>query len=111
MIYTDGIHIASESLAELHRWCRQAGIKRCWYHPHREHPHYDKPKRYEVVCLIDKGAEFKHSRFVLEIAKRSAIGSRASTHMSVKSRAIRGLAGKKNEDVSWLKRSRHAQST
>lgn len=46
--YTDGArHLvcAPYSVANLHAMAEALGIKRCWYHPHPTHAHYDIPKR------------------------------------------------------------------
>lgn len=43
MIYSDGIHIISDtSLGELHAYCQSIGIKKCWFH-RGTFPHYDIP--------------------------------------------------------------------
>lgn len=34
-------HLVADSLDELHQFCKDIGVKRCWYHAHRRHPHYD----------------------------------------------------------------------
>lgn len=33
------------SIDNLHRMAADLGIKRCWFHAHKKHPHYDIPKR------------------------------------------------------------------
>lgn len=33
------------SVENLHEMARDLGIKRCWFHSHPRHPHYDIPKR------------------------------------------------------------------
>lgn len=33
------------TVENLHTMAAQLGIKRCWFHPHPQHPHYDIPKR------------------------------------------------------------------
>lgn len=43
-IYSDGIHLISDvGVEHLHLFCKEIGIKRCWYHVGRW-PHYDIPK-------------------------------------------------------------------
>lgn len=34
-------HLAADSVKELHAFCQQAGINRCWFHNAKGHPHYD----------------------------------------------------------------------
>lgn len=34
-------HLIADSVEELHAFCRQVGIHRCWFHNVRERPHYD----------------------------------------------------------------------
>lgn len=68
MIYTDGVHIISDrSLRELHAFARKAGIKRCWYHASRNHPHYDKPKRYPKERLQEHGAVMARTRTLVKL--------------------------------------------
>lgn len=46
MIYSDGIHLISDtSLEELHEFCSQNQIKKCWFHSSSKFPHYDIPKK------------------------------------------------------------------
>jgi hypothetical protein len=57
VIYTDGIHIASDlSVIELHGFALRAGLKKCWFHWDKRHSHYDKPKGYPLPALIECGA-------------------------------------------------------
>jgi hypothetical protein len=42
MIYTDGVHMVADSLAELHAFASSIGLKRIYFHGVRKgHPHYD----------------------------------------------------------------------
>jgi hypothetical protein len=76
MVYTDGVHVACSSLDELHLFMAKAGIKRCHFHRHRKHPHYDKPKRYDLVELLKfSGITLVPAREVLyhaNLARKSA---------------------------------------
>jgi hypothetical protein len=46
MIFTDGVHLISDtSLEELHAYAVSVGIKRCWFHASSKYFHYDIPKR------------------------------------------------------------------
>ena|GEM_PF-5563300 len=42
----DGRHLVCVpyTIAGLHAMAAALGIKRCWFHPDRRHPHYDIPK-------------------------------------------------------------------
>ena len=40
MVYTDGVHLIGDSLAELHDFARLINLKRCWFENNRK-PHYD----------------------------------------------------------------------
>ena len=73
MIVTDGVHIAGDTVTELHAFAEKAGIKRCWFHRNPRHPHYDKPKRYSVDQLLAHGAVATDSRTVLAAAQRAAL--------------------------------------
>jgi hypothetical protein len=74
MIVTDGVHIAGTSLKELHAWCAVMGIKRCWFHPHPKHSHYDRPKRFRLQWLLDGGAHLVDARVLLSVVN----GARAA---------------------------------
>ena len=39
-VYTDGVHLVSPSLAELHLFAQSIGLRRAWFQDH-QHPHYD----------------------------------------------------------------------
>jgi len=41
MVFTDGIHLIAEDVAELHNFAKSIGLKPCWYHGSSRHPHYD----------------------------------------------------------------------
>jgi len=46
MIYTDGIHVITDSsLDELHQWADDQGIGRHFFHRGSRLAHYDIPKR------------------------------------------------------------------
>jgi hypothetical protein len=34
-------HLTADSKEELHAFAARIGVKRCWYHRGRTHPHYD----------------------------------------------------------------------
>lgn len=41
MVYYDGIHLAADTLDELHLFAGKVGLKREWFQNHPKHPHYD----------------------------------------------------------------------
>lgn len=41
MTYTDGQHLAADTLDELHEFAKKIGLKRDWFQDHPKHPHYD----------------------------------------------------------------------
>jgi len=45
MLYTDGIHLVADTIAELHAYCEKFHIKRCWFEKAKTHPHYDIPQK------------------------------------------------------------------
>lgn len=52
MIYTDGIHLISESIAELHLFAKKIELKRCWFENKPFRPHYDlmiSPKNRQIM--------------------------------------------------------------
>lgn len=44
-------HMTADSKAELHAFAESIGVKRCWFHKARLHPHYDitLPQREKAV--------------------------------------------------------------
>ena len=68
--YTDGFrHLVCKpySIENLHEMARRLHIKRCWFHAHPTHPHYDIPqkKMYEVMRLC----EIVPKREIIEICR------------------------------------------
>lgn len=56
MMYSDGIHLISDvDLADLHRYARSIGIKRCWFHNGGggRFPHYDIPKLKRKAFFVE----------------------------------------------------------
>jgi len=41
MIYTDKIHLITDSLDELHYFANKIRLKKDWFQNHKRHPHYD----------------------------------------------------------------------
>ena len=55
-IYTDGIHLACSDLQALHEFARLMDLKKCWFHRHKKHPHYDLTTAAKVAKAIEQGA-------------------------------------------------------
>lgn len=73
MIYTDGVHIISDSgLQELHWFAERAGIGRWWFENKlgKNHPHYDRPKFITTNQLIIRGAKYATTRHIVKILKQ-----------------------------------------
>lgn len=49
----------------LHRMAEELGIKRCWFHSHPRHPHYDIPKR--RVAEVQERCTVVDTRTILQI--------------------------------------------
>lgn len=72
MIYTDRIHLVANSIEELHNFCNEIGIKRCWFEGVRKgHPHYDIPKYKYKTVMDDSRVKITSSREVLKVSKES----------------------------------------
>lgn len=56
MIYTDGIHLMGDNLAELHLFAKNIGLHLCWFHGvKKDHPHYDViNKKGTLLCNSNK---------------------------------------------------------
>lgn len=72
MVYTDGVHLVADSLAELHEFADKILLKRCWFQNHHDHPHYDILGK-KVKMALDAGAQRISSKELLPIAKRLAV--------------------------------------
>jgi hypothetical protein len=58
MIYTDGVHLVSDSnLEELHVFAKGIGLRREWFQVHPRHPHYDLTTARMSAKAIRAGAE------------------------------------------------------
>lgn len=65
-------HLIADTVAELHAFCKQVGINRCWFHNVRGRPHYDitGPQREQAIL---EGAIAVTSE---ELALRTEAGQR-----------------------------------
>jgi hypothetical protein len=61
-------HMTADSLSELHDFAAQIGVKRCWYHKPKVHPHYD-VTREQREDAIQHGATIVDSRTILQVAR------------------------------------------
>ena len=55
MVYTDGIHLIGDSVAQLHTFAKLMGLNRCWFDANPKHPHYDlgsKPNGFRKLMFI-----------------------------------------------------------
>lgn len=69
MIYTDGIHLMSEDLIELHKFAESIGLKKCWFHGVRKgHPHYDLSEKKRLQA-IQSGAILVSSKELVRLYK------------------------------------------
>lgn len=64
-VYTDGVHLVGDTVAELHEFATKIDLKSCWFENHR-HPHYDLIG-HKVEKAIEAGAEVKTSRELVVI--------------------------------------------
>lgn len=55
------------SVENLHTMARELGIRRCWFHASKDHPHYDVPKR--RVATIDQRSTLVTPREIIAIMK------------------------------------------
>jgi len=71
MIYTDGTHLVSKDISELHAFAKKIGLKRCWYQGTRKHryPHYDLTTPHKVEIALQNGAILVSSRVLLAIIR------------------------------------------
>lgn len=73
MIYTDGTHLVADSRDELHTYAKRIGLKKCWYHFHILHPHYDMPNYIKLIVSKDTKVNKVRPREVLEISRRLSL--------------------------------------
>lgn len=65
-------HLTADSLAELHAFAESIGVKRCWFHKARTHPHYDVTDAQREKAL-QAGAEAVDTRVLAGVARRLAL--------------------------------------
>lgn len=69
MTYTDGTHLVSDNLSELHNFAKRIGLKRQWFQNHKTHPHYDIWGGM-VKNVLDNGAVIVTSKEILLLSKK-----------------------------------------
>lgn len=65
MIYTDGVHLAADTPAELHAFAQSIGLNREWFQDHPRHPHYDLTTARMRQKAIDAGAVEMSARAII----------------------------------------------
>jgi len=74
MVYTDKIHLVSDSINELHEFANLIELKKYYYHGFKkEHPHYDLTNNEILNKAINNGAIIKNSKEILLISKKSKL--------------------------------------
>lgn len=74
MIYTDGIHlISNSSIDELHSFAESIGIKRCWYHSKSNWLHYDIPKKMRENFSEKFKVNLVDSKQIVELLKEGGL--------------------------------------
>jgi hypothetical protein len=63
-------HLVADTLGELHTFAQGVGVKRCWFHNHARHPHYDVTDAQRAAAL-DAGAIGVDKRTAVTMARRS----------------------------------------
>ena len=72
MIYTDGIHLISDtSQKDLHEFAQKIGLKVEWYQEHPRHPHYDITTKRMLRKALCAGAEVITSRDIVRIQRNT----------------------------------------
>jgi len=62
-------HMTADSVQELHDFCAQVGIKRCWWHSGSKYPHYDITGPQREAVLLAGGTAVTCREFVV-LAKK-----------------------------------------
>ena len=70
MVYTDGVHLVSDSEEELHKFAKIIGLKLDWFQNHR-YKHYDLTSLRMVSKALINGAVFISSREIVKKLKKS----------------------------------------
>lgn len=85
-------HLAADSVQELHAFCREVGIHRCWFHNAKGHPHYD-------ITAEQRLASIRHGAIAMtsqELSFRTESGRRTLDWLIAKS------ADNPEEQAKWI---------
>ncbi len=67
VVYFDGVHLVADTLEELHTFAADIGIKRCWFHNNKKHPHYDCINKNKDKVLAAKSVTMINSRTMVKM--------------------------------------------
>jgi len=74
-VVTDGVHLAADSLVELHAFAMRLGLRRGWFHNRRDrkrpHPHYEVVSRGQLKLALVLGAKEVRPRELLAVSRAS----------------------------------------
>lgn len=71
MIYTDGVHLISDtSTDELHEFAQKIGLRREWYQDHSRHPHYDLLSKKVKARALRAGAKLIDRKTLVKVLKK-----------------------------------------
>jgi hypothetical protein len=70
MIYSDGTHVIADTLVELHAFAKSVGIKRCWFHYHPRHPHYDTTGKRKLLVEASPLVKFVSSKQIVRLSQK-----------------------------------------
>lgn len=85
-------HLAADSVKELHAFCAEVGINRCWFHNAKGHPHYD-------ITDVQRLAAIKHGAISMtarELSFRTESGRKTLNWLIEKN------AGDPVEQAKWI---------
>lgn len=72
-VYTDGVHMVADTIAELHGFALKMGLGRHFFHGVRKgHPHYDLTTPAKLKTAVRLGATYTTSRHILTVARTLA---------------------------------------
>jgi hypothetical protein len=68
--FTDGVHLISDSIQNLHAFAESIGLKRHYFHGVRKkHPHYDLTNPKVLLRAIAAGARVVSSKEIVRLCK------------------------------------------
>jgi hypothetical protein len=86
MIYTDGLHLVTDSrdLEELHQFAELIGLKRRWFQDHKRHPHYDTLSGSVKKRAAEAGAKRVTSKEIVQIMRAVWEGAKEPADPGIK---------------------------